>query len=108
MNENKIVGLYIEESISIRYAILVIYKGGLLYKSTKFKLNIDEINDMASYYGRMIEFYIKDRILENCSEEQYILMTKEDIDIASEQIYYLKHFKLSIQRDITINSILNS
>lgn len=108
INENKIVGLYIDSVLHqtiIKYTMLVIYKGGLLYKSPRFKLNIDEIQDLSAYSGsRMIEFYIKDTILETFTEEQYILMSKEDIDLASEQIEFLKKF---IQRDLRINLILS-
>ena len=43
-------------------------------------------------------------IIKEFKEEQYTLMSKEDIDLASSQIEYLK---VSIQRDKKINEILN-
>ena len=43
-------------------------------------------------------------IIKEFKEEQYTLMSKVDIDLASSQIEYLK---VSIQRDKKINEILN-
>jgi len=102
---NRIVGLYtiITESSFHTSSRLVIYKDNLLYHSPLIKLSRESVEDLK-VYSFDIESHIMSTILKDFKEDDYRLMTKDDIDLASDQIEYLK---VSIQRDKKINDILN-
>ena len=108
MNEellNRIVGLYsvMTEATFQTSSRLVIYKDNLLYHSPSIRLSREAVEDLKAY-SFDIESHIMSSIIKEFKEEQYTLMSKEDIDLASSQIEYLK---VSIQRDKKINEILN-
>ena len=108
MNEeflNRIVGLYsiMTEATFQTSSRLIIYKDNLLYHSPSIRLSREAIEDLKAY-SYDIESHIMSSIIKEFKEEQYTLMSKEDIDLASSQIEYLK---VSIQRDKKINEILN-
>ena len=108
MNEeflNRIVGLYsvMTEATFQTSCRLVIYKDNLLYQSPSVRLSSEAVEDLKAY-SFDIESHIMSSIIKEFKEEQYTLMSKEDIDLASSQIEYLK---ISIQRDKKINEILN-
>lgn len=108
MNEeflNRIVGLYsiMTEATFQTSSRLIIYKDNLLYHSPSIRLSREAIEDLKAY-SYDIESRIMSSIIKEFKEEQYTLMSKEDIDLASSQIEYLK---VSIQRDKKINEILN-
>lgn len=102
---NKIVGLYgiTTEATFQTSSRLVIYKDDLLYHSPSIRLSREAVEDLKAY-SFDIESHIMSTIIKEFKEEQYTLMLKEDIDLASSQIEYLK---VSIQRDRKINEILN-
>jgi hypothetical protein len=108
MNEellNNIVGLYsvMTEATFQTSSRLVIYKDNLLYHSPSIRLSREAVEDLKAY-SFDIESHIMSSIIKEFKEVQYTLMTKEDIDLASSQIEYLK---VSILRDSKINEILN-
>ena len=108
MNEeflNRIVGLYsiMTEATFQTSSRLIIYKDNLLYHSPSIRLSREAIEDLKAY-SYDIESHIMSSIIKEFKEEQYTLMSKEDIDLASSQIEYLK---VTIQRDKKINEILN-
>jgi len=108
MNEeflNRIVGLYsiMTEATFQTSSRLVIYKDNLLYHSPSIRLSREAVEDLKAY-SYDIESHIMSSIIKEFKEEQYTLMSKENIDLASSQIEYLK---VSIQRDKKINEILN-
>lgn len=108
MNEeflNRIVGLYsvMTEATFQTSSRLVIYKDNLLYHSPSIRLSRESVEDLKAY-SYDIESHIMSSIIKEFKEEQYTLMSKEDIDLASSQIEYLK---VSILRDSKINEILN-
>ena len=108
MNEeflNRIVGLYstMTEATFQTSSRLIIYKDNLLYHSPSIRLSREAVQDLKAY-SFDIESHIMSSIIKEFKEEQYTLMSKEDIDLASSQIEYLK---VSIQRDKKINEILN-
>jgi len=108
MNEeflNRIVGLYsvVKEATFQTSSRLIIYKDNLLYHSPSIRLSREAVEDLKAY-SFDIESHIMSSIIKEFKEEQYTLMSKEDIDLASSQIEYLK---VSIQRDKKINEILN-
>jgi hypothetical protein len=108
MNEeflNRIVGLYsvMTEATFQTSSRLIIYKDNLLYHSPSIRLSREAVEDLKAY-SFDIESHIMSSIIKEFKEEQYTLMSKEDIDLASSQIEYLK---ISIQRDKKINEILN-
>ena len=108
MNEellNRIVGLYsvMTEATFQTSSRLVIYKDNLLYHSPSIRLSREAVEDLKAY-SFDIESHIMSSIIKEFKEEQYTLMSKEDIDLASSQIEYLK---VSILRDSKINEILN-
>ena len=108
MNEeflNRIVGLYsvMTEATFQTSSRLIIYKDNLLYHSPSIRLSREAVEDLKAY-SYDIESHIMSSIIKEFKEEQYTLMSKEDIDLASSQIEYLK---VSIQRDKKINEILN-
>lgn len=102
---NKIVGLYgiTTEATFQTSSRLVIYKDDLLYHSPSIRLSREAVQDLKAY-SFDIESHIMSTIIKEFKEEQYTLMSKEDIDLASSQIEYLK---VTIQRDRKINEILN-
>ena len=107
MNEeflNRIVGLYsvMTEATFQTSSRLIIYKDNLLYHSPSIRLSREAVEDLKAY-SYDIESHMSS-IIKEFKEEQYTLMSKEDIDLASSQIEYLK---ISIQRDKKINEILN-
>jgi len=114
MNEellNRIVGLYsvMTEATFQTSSRLVIYKDNLLYHSPSIRLSREAVEDLKAVtcvptYSFDIESHIMSSIIKEFKEEQYTLMSKEDIDLASSQIEYLK---VSILRDNKINEILN-
>ena len=108
MNEeflNRIVGLYsvMTEATFQTSSRLIIYKDNLLYHSPSIRLSSEAVQDLKAY-SLDIESHIMSSIIKEFKEEQYTIMSKEDIDLASSQIEYLK---VSIQRDKKINEILN-
>ena len=108
MNEeflNRIVGLYstMKEATFQTSSRLIIYKDNLLYHSPSIRLSREAVQDLKAY-SFDIEEHVMSSIIKEFKEEQYTLMSKEDIDLASSQIEYLK---VSIQRDKKINVILN-
>ena len=108
MNEeflNRIVGLYsvMTEATFQTSSRLIIYKDNLLYHSPSIRLSREAVEDLKAY-SFDIESHIMSSIIKEFKEEQYTLMSKEDIDLASSQIEYLK---VTIQRDKKINEILN-
>lgn len=108
MNEeflNRIVGLYsvMTEATFQTSSRLIIYKDNLLYHSPSIRLSREAVEDLKAY-SYDIESHIMSSIIKEFKEEQYTLMSKEDIDLASSQIEYLK---VTIQRDKKINEILN-
>ena len=108
MNEeflNRIVGLYsvMTEATFQTSSRLIIYKDNLLYHSPSIRLSREAVQDLKAY-SFDIEAHVMSSIIKEFKEEQYTLMSKEDIDLASSQIEYLK---VSIQRDKKINEILN-
>ena len=108
MNEeflNRIVGLYsvMTEATFQTSSRLIIYKDNLLYHSPSIRLSREAVEDLKAY-SYDIESHIMSSIIKEFKEEQYTLMSKENIDLASSQIEYLK---VSIQRDKKINEILN-
>ena len=102
---NRIVGLYsvMTEASFQTSSRLVICKDNLLYHSPCIRLSREAVQDLKAY-GFDIEAHVMSSIIKEFKEEQYTLMTKEDIYLASSQIEYLK---VSILRDSKINEILN-
>ena len=108
MNEeflNRIVGLYsvMTEATFQTSSRLIIYKDNLLYHSPSIRLSREAVEDLKAY-SFDIESHIMSSIIKEFKEEQYTPMSKEDIDLASSQIEYLR---VTIQRDKKINEILN-
>lgn len=101
---NRVVGLYgvITEKLQ-NSSRLVIYKDNLLYHSPSIRLSREAIEDVKTY-NVDLESYIMSTIIKEFKEEDYTLMTRGDINIASSQIEYLR---VTIQRDRKINEILN-
>jgi hypothetical protein len=102
---NRIVGLYsvMTEATFQASSRLVIYKNNLLYHSPSIRLSREAVQDLKAY-SFDIESHIMSSIIKEFKEEQYTLMSKKDIDLASSQIEYLR---VSILRDSKINEILS-
>jgi hypothetical protein len=102
---NRIVGLYgiTTEATFQTSCRLVIYKDNLLYHSPSIRLSREAVEDLKAY-SFDIESHIMSSIIKEFKEEQYTLMSKKDIDLASSQIEYLR---VSILRDSKINEILS-
>jgi phosphorylcholine metabolism protein LicD len=94
------IDLLVDESILDKFEeILKKYNNINLF----FRLSREAVQDLKAY-SYDIESHIMSSIIKEFKEEQYTLMSKEDIDLASSQIEYLK---VSILRDSKINEILN-
>jgi hypothetical protein len=102
---NRIVGLYVitTEATFRTSSRLVVYKDNLLYHSPSVRLSREDVQDLRAY-SFDIESHIMSSIIKEFKEEQYTLMSKKDIDLASSQIEYLR---VSILRDSKINEILS-
>jgi hypothetical protein len=103
---NRVVGLYgvMNDTTFRTSSRLVIYKDNLLYHSPSTRLSLEDIQDVKAYNNIDLESYIMSTIIKEFKEEDYTLMSRGDIDLASSQIEYLR---VTIQRDRKINEILN-
>jgi hypothetical protein len=102
---NRVVGLYgvMTDTTFQTSSRLVIYKDNLLYHSPSIRLSREIVEDLKAY-SFDIESHVMSSIIKEFKEEDYTLMSRGDIDLASSQIEYLR---VSVQRDRKINEILN-